>query len=84
MKTALTPLDFARRTRSLFGECEAVVDGSLRLTYAEFFERCDRWSSVLQRLGVTAGDRVAYIVPNTHARSRRFMPCRSFARRSFR
>ena len=67
MKTALTPLDFARRTRSLFGDCEAVVDGSLRLTYAAFFERCDRWSNALRGLGVAAGDRVAYIVPNTHA-----------------
>jgi fatty-acyl-CoA synthase len=67
MKTALTPIDFARRTRSLYGDREAVIDGSLRLTYAEFLERCDRWSNVLGGLGVTAGDRVAYIVPNTHA-----------------
>src|SRR6185436_12892001 len=67
MKTALTPIDFARRTRSLFADREAVIDGSLRLTYAEFLERCDRWSNVLRSLGVTAGDRVAYIVPNTHA-----------------
>ena len=66
METPLTPLDFARRTRKLYGEREAVVDGDLRLTYEEFFGRCDRWSSALQLMGVKKGDRVAYIAPNTH------------------
>lgn len=67
METPLTPLDFARRARKLYGEREAVVDGELRLSYAEFFERCDRWSGALQALGVKQGDRVATISPNTHA-----------------
>jgi acyl-CoA synthetase (AMP-forming)/AMP-acid ligase II len=67
METPLTPMEFARRARGLYSECEALVDGSLRLTYSQFFDRCDRWSSALQRLGVRAGDRVAYIAPNTHA-----------------
>src|SRR6266480_589186 len=66
METPLTPLEFARRTRKLYGDREGVVDGDLRLTYEQFFERCDRWSSVLQSLGVSRGDRVAYIAPNTH------------------
>jgi len=63
----LTPLDFVRRTRKLYPHREAVVDGSLRLTYAEFLSRCDRWSAVLQKMGVEPGDRVAVIAPNTHA-----------------
>ena len=67
MKTPLTPLEFARRARSIYGDREAVVDGNARWTYAEFFDRCDRWSSALQRLGVMQGDRVACIAPNTHA-----------------
>src|SRR6266852_329288 len=67
METALTPLDFARRARKLYPEREAVIDGELRLTYAQFFDRCDRWSSGLQRLGIKQGDRVAYLAPNTHA-----------------
>ncbi len=66
MEAPLTPLDFARRTRKLYPEREAVVDGALRLTYEGFFSRCDRWSGALQRLGVMRGDRVAYISPNTH------------------
>jgi len=67
VEVALTPLDFARRTRRLHGSREAVVDGDLRLSYEQFFDRCDRWSSALQRLGVRQGDRVATIAPNTHA-----------------
>ena len=67
METPLTPMDFARRARKLYTAREAVVDGPLRLTYEQFFERCDRWSAVLQELGVRAGDRVACIAPNSHA-----------------
>ena len=72
MLVPLTPLEFARRTRALYPDREALVDGNLRLTYAQFFERCDRWSAALQRLGVRAGDRVAYIAPNTHAQLESF------------
>jgi acyl-CoA synthetase (AMP-forming)/AMP-acid ligase II len=72
METPLTPLEFARRARSLYGDRVAVVDGDLRLTYEQFFDRCDRWSSVLQRWGVGHGDRVAYIAPNTHAQLESF------------
>ncbi|MBI5879732.1 MAG: long-chain-fatty-acid--CoA ligase [Chloroflexi bacterium] len=67
METALTPMEFARRARRLYAQREAVVDGAQRFTYAQFFERCDRWSSTLQRFGIQPGDRVAYIAPNTHA-----------------
>jgi acyl-CoA synthetase (AMP-forming)/AMP-acid ligase II len=66
LETALTPLEFARRARKLYGNREAVVDGDLRMTYEQFFDRCDRWSAALQALGVKKGDRVAYIAPNTH------------------
>jgi len=67
METPLTPMEFARRARRLYPSREAVVDGNLRLTYAQFFDRCDRWSAALQAMGIQKGDRVAYIAPNTHA-----------------
>src|SRR5882672_10145385 len=67
MEIALSPLEFARRARRLYADREAVVDGDRRLTYSEFFDRCDLWSSALQRMGIRQGDRVAYIAPNTHA-----------------
>ena len=73
METPLTPLEFARRARMLYPDREAVVDDGLRLTYEQFFDRCDRWSAVLQRqMGVRRGDRVAYIAPNTHAQLESF------------
>src|SRR5450631_1109817 len=73
MELALTPLEFARRARRLYADREAVVDGDLRMTYAQLFDRCDRWSHVLQqRLGVGHRDRVAYIAPNTHAQLESF------------
>src|SRR5579871_6874095 len=72
METALTPLDFARRARRLYADCPAVIDQDLRFTYAEFLERCDRWSAGLQSLGIRPGDRVAYVAPNTHAQLESF------------
>src|SRR5712675_1545850 len=72
METPLTPLEFARRARKLYGDREAVVDGELRLTYEQFFDRCDRWSAALQKLGIAKGERVAYIAPNTHAQLESF------------
>ena len=72
METPLTPLEFARRSRRLYAEREAVVDGARRFTYAQFFERCDRWSVALTALGVGSGDRVATIAPNTHQHLEQF------------
>jgi fatty-acyl-CoA synthase len=72
MEVALSPLEFARRARRLYPEREAVIDGEFRASYAEFFDRCDRWSQALQRMGVAKGDRVAYVAPNTHAQLESF------------
>jgi fatty-acyl-CoA synthase len=72
METPLTPLDFGRRTRRLHGSRLGVIDGDLRLSYDQFFDRCDRWSAALSELGVAPGDRVATIAPNTHAQLESF------------
>jgi fatty-acyl-CoA synthase len=72
METPLTPLEFARRARKIYPDRIAVIDGNSRWTYARFFDRCDRWSAVLQKLGIGAGDRVAYLSPNTHAQLESF------------
>ena len=66
MEIPLTPLEFARRARKLHASREAVIDGDVRLNYAQFGARCDRASAALAKLGVGAGDRVATIAPNTH------------------
>jgi fatty-acyl-CoA synthase len=72
METPLTPLEFARRARKLYPDRAAVVDGDSRWTYAHFLDRCDRWSAVLQKLGIASGDRVAYLSPNAHAQLESF------------
>jgi fatty-acyl-CoA synthase len=72
MEVPFTPLEFMRRTRRLYATREGVVDGHSRWTYGDFFDRCDRWSSALQTLGVRKGDRVAYIAPNVHAQLESF------------
>src|SRR5205809_5918645 len=72
MGTPLTPLEFARRARKPFFARVAVVDGDSRWTYAQFFDRCDRWSAALQGLGINPGDRIAYLSPNTHAQLESF------------
>jgi len=72
METPLTPLEFARRARKLYPDRLAVIDGDSRRTYAQFLDRCNRWSAALQKIGVAAGDRVAYLSPNTHAQLESF------------
>src|SRR3954462_12966725 len=72
METPLTPLEFARRARKVYPERVAVIDGDSRWTYAQFLDRCDRWSSALQELGIRSGDRVAYLAPNSHAQLESF------------
>src|ERR1043166_2113993 len=72
METPLTPLEFARRARKLYPECVAVIDGDSSWTYGQFLDRCDRWSTVLQQLGIKSGDRIAYLSPNTHAQLESF------------
>ncbi|HEU5235563.1 MAG TPA: long-chain-fatty-acid--CoA ligase [Pyrinomonadaceae bacterium] len=72
METPLTPLEFARRARKLYPDRVAVIDGDSRWTYAQFLNRCDRWSAVLQKLGIGSRDRIAYLSPNTHAQLESF------------
>src|SRR6201997_753275 len=72
MEKPLSPLEFARRARLVYSAREAVVCGDMRLSYEEFFARCDLWSAALQALGIQQGDRVAYIAPNTHAQLESF------------
>ncbi|GAA2824502.1 AMP-binding protein [Nonomuraea rubra] len=45
----------------------AVVDGELRLTYRELDERVTRLAAALERLGVSAGDRVLWLGQNAYA-----------------
>ncbi|MDF1605099.1 acyl--CoA ligase family protein [Nocardioides sp. YIM 152315] len=62
----LTPASFLDRSAAVFAERLAVVDGDLRLTYAELADRCARLVSALAAAGVEPGDRVAALCANSH------------------
>jgi acyl-CoA synthetase (AMP-forming)/AMP-acid ligase II len=48
----------------VFPERTAVVDGELRLTWADLRERVRRLALGLQEAGIERGDRVAFLAPN--------------------
>ena len=62
----LTPTAFLTRAGAVYANRIAVVDGGLRYTYAQFLERALRLGGALKALGVSSGDRVAVLAPNTH------------------
>ncbi len=66
MRIPLTPLRIKRRANKLYGRKLGVVCDGSRFTYGEFLRRCDRLAHVLRGLGVSPGDRVAYLAYNCH------------------
>src|SRR4029453_6619033 len=62
----LLPLNFLRRAARLFPAKIAVVDGARRYTYHELEARVHRLANALRHMGVTQGDKVAVLSPNSH------------------
>jgi fatty-acyl-CoA synthase len=63
----LTPLSFLRRAAHVWPERTAIIHGALRFTWREFDARSRRLASALQRRGLSKGDTVAALLPNTPA-----------------
>ncbi|MFQ5512980.1 MAG: long-chain-fatty-acid--CoA ligase [Myxococcota bacterium] len=61
----LTPVTFLQRTLRVFPKCTAVVHGELRWSYARFGVEVGRMAGALRRAGISSGDRVAVLAPNT-------------------
>ncbi len=61
----LTPLTFLERAASTFPEHTAIVHGSLKRTYSEFYARSRKLASVLTRNQISVGDTVSVILANT-------------------
>ncbi|MFT7649875.1 MAG: acyl-CoA synthetase (AMP-forming)/AMP-acid ligase II [Candidatus Poriferisodalaceae bacterium] len=53
------------RAAELFADVEAISDGDMSMTYAEFGERVDQCAAALVASGVDAGDRVGVWAPNS-------------------
>ncbi|CAM5263561.1 FadD3 family acyl-CoA ligase [Streptomyces tanashiensis] len=54
-----------RAAAERYGPREAVVDGRVRVTYAELGERVERAAAACLATGIRSGDRVAIWAPNT-------------------
>ena len=61
----LTPLSFIARTAAVYPQRTAVIHGDLRRTWAETYARSRRLASALAGAGITPGDTVAVMLPNT-------------------
>ncbi|WP_018261816.1 acyl-CoA synthetase [Methylobacterium sp. WSM2598] len=61
----LTPLTFLERTATVFPDHVAVIYGSLRRSYRDFYARTRRLASALAARGIGRGDTVAVMLPNT-------------------
>src|SRR5713101_3846025 len=66
MNVPLTPIRFLRYAEQQYPRRTAVVCGKERFTYAQFAERVSRLAGALQKTGVQAGDRVAFLSTNCH------------------
>jgi fatty-acyl-CoA synthase len=62
----LLPFNFLRRAARLFPDKVAVVDGEQRYAYRTLAARVNRLSNALRRMGVSRGDKVAVLSPNSH------------------
>ena len=64
----LTPLTFLERAANVFPDHIAIIHGSLRRSYGEFYARSRRLASALaQQHGIGRGDTVSVLLANTPA-----------------
>ena len=63
----LTPLSFLERAATVFPDHTAMVHGSLRRSYTEFYARSRRLASALTKNGIGRGDTVSVLLFNTPA-----------------
>jgi fatty-acyl-CoA synthase len=63
----LSPLSFLARAAAIYPDKTAIIHGSQRTSYAEFYQRCRRLADALRRRGVGPGEVVAVMAPNVPA-----------------
>jgi 3-(methylthio)propionyl---CoA ligase len=63
----LTPLSFLERSASVYPSHTAIIHGTQRFSYAQFYARCRRLASALRQLGIARGDTVSAMLANTPA-----------------
>src|SRR5690349_3360083 len=63
----LTPLKFLQRCAEVFPDRTAVIHGTRKTPYREFYARARRLASALAKRGISRGDTVAVMLANTPA-----------------
>src|SRR4029078_4706293 len=63
----LTPLSFLARAGAVYRDHTAIIHGRRRFTYGEFYARCRRLASALNKAGIKRGDTVSALLANTPA-----------------
>jgi len=63
----LTPLSLLSRAAAVYPDHTAIIHGSLKRSYAEFYRRARRLGSALVRRGIKPGDTVTAMLANTPA-----------------
>src|SRR5678810_18313 len=63
----LTPLGFLERAAAVFPNHTAIIHGTLRRSYREFYARARRLASALAKRGIGRGDTVSALLANTPA-----------------
>ena len=63
----LSPIGFLPRAAEIHPDRIAVIHGTKRHTYAEFFRRAQQLASALHKAGIRKGDVVAAMLPNVPA-----------------
>lgn len=63
----LTPLSFLARAASVFPQHTAIIHGSLRRNYIDFYQRSRQLASSLSQKGIQRGDTVSAMLANTPA-----------------
>jgi len=63
--TPMTPLLFVERAADIYPNHLAIIHGALSQTWSETAARCRRLASALSKRGISIGDTVAVMLPNT-------------------
>ena len=63
----LTPIGLLERAAKVHPDHTAIIHGTQRTSYAEFYARARRLASALAALGIGPGDTVSVMLPNTPA-----------------
>ena len=63
----LTPLTFLARAAAVYPAHTAIIHGTARTAYAEFYARARRLASALTKAGIGRGDTVSALLANTPA-----------------